>query len=229
MYRVEERTAEDTLASLVNHKVSGTIDESDDIFAKIQSFQTQICALTRTPHILRLMMQAEFNFTGVVDVTDERAEVDKQTMLDTDWFDSTFCVADFPRAETWARKVHEEVEKGKTVVALLPARTSQKWFHDLVLNAAHDVRFVQGHVVPNDAASKGRNAKALPAACIAVYRGFIPRLDRSQIKKPVGILKLETSFTTTTLPIEAGIVEQKEFPGSPGSSGASLEDDAAEH
>ncbi|CAK9034978.1 Uncharacterized protein SCF082_LOCUS21097 [Durusdinium trenchii] len=194
MYRVEERTAQDTLESLVHTRVSSTIDKNDDVFAQIKSFQSHFSAITRTPHMLRLTLQMEFNFVGVVDVTDHRAEVDKRTMLASEWFDSTFVVADFGAAETWAIKIHDEVQLGKTVVALLPARTSQKWFHDLVLNAAQDVRFVQGHVYPNNA--NPQSPKAMAPSCIAIYRGYIPKRPRDS-RSRVGFLSLETSCTTS--------------------------------
>jgi hypothetical protein len=149
-----------------------------------------------------------------VDVTDERAEVDKQTMLETDWFDCTFAVVDFAHAEVWARKVHAEVQKGKTVVAIMPARTSLKWFHDLVLQAASDVRFVQGGIMPNNSvAEHGKHPKALPAACIAIFRGYIPRRERDKNKTSVGILKLHTSFTTDSLDMDADVQETAKKPG----------------
>ncbi len=209
MYRVEERTAEDTLSSLVSHQISGTIEKNDEVFARIQSFQSHFATLTRTPHMLRLMMQNEFNFLGVVDVTDDKREMDDQSMLENDWFDCTFAVIDFGRAEMWTRKIHEEAEKGKTIVAIIPARTSQKWFHELVLNAASDIRFIQGNLMPNNALSvHGKSGSSMPACCIAIYKGYIPKKSRDV--KGVGILRLNTTFTEDKLDLSADVIYENE-------------------
>lgn len=45
----------------------------------------------------------------------------------------------------WLQKAHHEIQKGLTVVALLPARTHTKWFHEMVINKC-EIRFVQGKV-----------------------------------------------------------------------------------
>lgn len=42
-------------------------------------------------------------------------------------------------------KAHREAGLGATVVALLPARTDTRWFHEHVLGHA-EVRFVRGRV-----------------------------------------------------------------------------------
>lgn len=45
----------------------------------------------------------------------------------------------------FVKKAHEESQKGATVVMLLPARTEQSWFHDIVLKHA-EVRFIRKRV-----------------------------------------------------------------------------------
>lgn len=47
--------------------------------------------------------------------------------------------------EAFVRKAYEESRKGATVVLLLPARTEQPWFHEIVLPHA-EVRFVRKRV-----------------------------------------------------------------------------------
>ncbi|BCU09287.1 adenine methyltransferase [Sicyoidochytrium minutum DNA virus] len=203
MYRVEERTAEDTLSTLFSHKVSGSVRETDDVFARIRSFQSHFASLTRTPNMLRLMMQPEFNFVGVVDVTDAQSKYTKNQMLQEEWWDSTFVVVDYSRAEAWARKIHEEVQQGKSIVALLPARTAQKWFHDLVLNEATEVRFVQGQVVPNNEIQYGHKAKSMQPSCIAIYKNYVPRKDVPKGKSALTILEMNASFTSGTPDVSA--------------------------
>lgn len=45
----------------------------------------------------------------------------------------------------WVKKAYEESLKGTLVVMLLPARTSNAWFHDYILNKA-EIRFIRGRL-----------------------------------------------------------------------------------
>ena len=45
----------------------------------------------------------------------------------------------------WTEKAHREAHLGATVVALVPARTDTRWFHEHVLGHA-EVRFVKGRI-----------------------------------------------------------------------------------
>lgn len=45
----------------------------------------------------------------------------------------------------WIKKAHEEAQKGATVVALLPARTDTRWFHDYIYNQ-YEIRFIKGRL-----------------------------------------------------------------------------------
>ena len=46
----------------------------------------------------------------------------------------------------WIQKAHYEAQKGNTtIVALLPARTDTKWFHDYIYNQ-HEIRFLKGRL-----------------------------------------------------------------------------------
>ena len=47
----------------------------------------------------------------------------------------------------WVEKAHDEVKEKNTnfVVALLPARTDTKWFHDYIYNKA-EIRFLKGRL-----------------------------------------------------------------------------------
>lgn len=53
----------------------------------------------------------------------------------------------YGRATTdWVRKAFRESLAGALVVGLLPARTDTAWFHEWVLEAGAEVRFVRGRV-----------------------------------------------------------------------------------
>lgn len=45
----------------------------------------------------------------------------------------------------WIKKAHEEAQEGNTIVALVPARTDTKWFHDYIYNQ-YEIRFVKGRL-----------------------------------------------------------------------------------
>jgi len=45
----------------------------------------------------------------------------------------------------WVKKAHMEALKGTTTVALLPARTDTRWFHDYIYGK-HEIRFVKGRL-----------------------------------------------------------------------------------
>ena len=45
----------------------------------------------------------------------------------------------------WVRKAYLESLKGVTTIALLPARTDTKWFHDYILGNS-EVRFLKGRI-----------------------------------------------------------------------------------
>jgi DNA N-6-adenine-methyltransferase (Dam). len=53
----------------------------------------------------------------------------------------------------WVKKAYEESRKGCTVVCLLPADISTKWFHEWVIGKA-ELRFIQGRI-SFDGAKKG--------------------------------------------------------------------------
>lgn len=53
----------------------------------------------------------------------------------------------------WVEKAHEASQRGATVVALLPARTDTRWFHEHIKDAA-EIRFIRGRLCFND--SDGR-------------------------------------------------------------------------
>jgi len=48
----------------------------------------------------------------------------------------------------WMMKANEELNSGRVeiIVALLPARTDTKWFHESVVERGHEVRFIKGRV-----------------------------------------------------------------------------------
>lgn len=145
MYRIEDITLQDTLGGLLNSKVTGDVQKSDDAFAAIKSFQSSFKQISRTPAMIRAMLQLEFKFVGVVDASAMKPP-ELKSALRADWYQSVFVVVDYSNVEEWLEKCHAEAAKGKCVVAMVPSRTSTNWFHEMVLESAKEVRFVKGRV-----------------------------------------------------------------------------------
>lgn len=189
MKRLGARSSEDILQRLMSSSVSGTVDRSDEAFAAIRSFQTHFNRLNRTPEMIRVMLQCEFNFTGQIDAMDSSVGPEERArILEADWFDSTFVVVDYSDVEAWVDKVHREVEKGCTVVALVPARTNTQWFHERVLEGADEVRFVKGRIT-----FSGRSAPSAYPDAICIFRRFSSKAPRPK-RGGVAILQCSTSL-----------------------------------
>lgn len=191
MYKVEDKTLGDTLDSLISSSVTGTVETSDAAFSAIKSFQSNFKQIVRTPNMIRLMMQLEFNFSGVVDASDN--SINKKNALESDWFDSTFVVTDYSNVEVWLKKAILESEKGRTVVCLVPSRTNTHWFHDLVLDTAIEVRFVKGRVTM----TSKTNASSM-ADTIVIYTGIPNKRKRNKGSSKVAVIKCSTDMKSTT-------------------------------
>lgn len=90
-------------------------------------FQTDVCALAANAKCARF-------FTPEVDG------------LKQDWLDVCWMNPPYGRViAAWMRKAFESAAKGATVVALVPARTDTRWWHDYV-QRAHEIRFVKGRL-----------------------------------------------------------------------------------
>jgi hypothetical protein len=174
MKKVEDISLNHSLNNLLNSEVTGNIQKSDEAYAQIKSFQSSFRQITRSPEMIRLMLQLEFNFTGIVDASSMTAK-EKRKSLNSEWFDSSFVIVDYSNVEAWLDKCLHEGERGRTVVALIPARTSTCWFHDIVLEQAKEIRFVKGRVTINE------KQNSLPDALVIFHSvpNKRPRRDES--------------------------------------------------
>jgi len=55
----------------------------------------------------------------------------------------------------WVEKCHNECQKGKLIVMLIPARTDTSWFHNIILKNKYEYRFIKGRLKFGD---KGKSA-----------------------------------------------------------------------
>lgn len=169
MQRVEEQDMALALKGLISSSVSGSINTDDDAFAAIRGFEASFRQIKQTPQMVRILIQNEFAFDGVVNAWEMDA-AERARVLATEWYDATFLVADYSDVVPWVDKAVAECERGKLVVALVPARTNTLWFHEKVLKAAKEVRFIRGEVVREN--NKGHSATP---DCLVVYKCGITR------------------------------------------------------
>lgn len=104
-----------------------------------------------TPDEIFDPLKAEFGMIRDVSATADNAKCDKFFTIDDDglsqeWDSCNWMNPPFGRVmQKWVRKAHSEFIKGKMTVALIPARTNTKWWHECVQDIA-EVRFILGEV-----------------------------------------------------------------------------------
>lgn len=108
-----------------------------------------------TPDYIFKPLDAEFHFTLDAAASNENSKCStwitkEMNALRWDWTRTGGAVWVNPpysrgNVEAFVQKAYEESQKGATVVMLLPARTEQPWFHDIVLPHA-EVRFIRKRI-----------------------------------------------------------------------------------
>lgn len=114
--------------------------------AKNANTYTKFNINERTPEGFYRELDAEFNFD--FDPCPLHGE-DKQDGLQIKWGKRCFINPPYGRAiKIWLEKALHEIKVGNTQLAvfLLPAYTDVKWFHEMVLPIASEIRFVKGRL-----------------------------------------------------------------------------------
>lgn len=100
----------------------------------------------KTPAGFYHQLNEEFNFDYDPCPLNSTPEHDG---LHTDWGGSCYINPPYGKAvRSWLEKALFEIDKGHTQLAifLLPAYTDVKWFHEVVLPHAHEIRFIKGRL-----------------------------------------------------------------------------------
>ena len=97
----------------------------------------------RTPDLFISELSKEFPFNDDPCPLNPTPTIDG---LGRDWGTITFVNPPYSGVTPWIVKAIEESKKGKLIVMLLRGDTSTKWFHDLVIPNASDIRFVKGRL-----------------------------------------------------------------------------------
>jgi len=124
------------------------------------------CINERTPQALYDELNKEFRFDfdpcplNPIPLTDG---------LTVNWGKRCFINPPYGKAiRVWLEKAIVEIDKGNTNIAvfLLPAYTDVKWFHEIVLPKAKDVRYLKGRLKFGD-----HDNSAPFASMICVFEG----------------------------------------------------------
>lgn len=150
-----------------------------------------------TPIQLFNKLNTEFNFTvdvcaGVFTFKCKNFYTETENGLEQDWSnDICWMNPPYDQCALWLKKAYEESLRGATVVALIPARTDTKYWHDYCMNAS-EIRFIKGRLK----FGSSTNSAPFPSAIIvfnnssdtltisAYDRGYLVPLRR-QYKKAI--------------------------------------------
>lgn len=107
-----------------------------------------------TPQSFFDELNNEFHFTLDPCATKANAKCNKFYTIDEDGLQQDwggeilFCNPPYGKAiANWVRKCSQESKKpNTTVVALLPARTDTRYFHDYIYGKAKEIRFIKGRL-----------------------------------------------------------------------------------
>ena len=100
----------------------------------------------KTPSGFYSQLNNEFNFNFDPCPLKENPDFDG---LQTDWGKRCYINPPYGKAiRGWLEKGLSEIQKGNTELAvfLLPAYTDVKWFHEVVLPKAIEIRFIKGRL-----------------------------------------------------------------------------------
>lgn len=86
----------------------------------------------------------------------------------SEWGKRCFVNPPYSDIRRFLEKALAEIEGGRTEVAvfLIPSRTDTKWWHELVMPNASDIRFIKGRLKFNDS----KNPAPFPS-CIVILKG----------------------------------------------------------
>ena len=106
--------------------------------------------LWQTPIEIFNKLNSEFFLTCDVAANDknhlcERWITKDMNAFDTEWSLSNWCNPPYSDIKPWVKKAIEQHKQGKTIVMLVPADTSVKWFK-LAYESCNEVRFISGRL-----------------------------------------------------------------------------------
>lgn len=115
-----------------------------------------------TPKKFYDRLNSEFNFD--FDPCPLRSEFDG---LLTEWNGSIFCNPPYSNIEPFIRKGLDEIRlfNAKVIVYLIPVRSDTKYWHELIMKRADEIRFVKGRLNFNES-----KAPAPFPVCLVIFK-----------------------------------------------------------
>lgn len=129
----------------------------------------------RTPDSLYKSLDDEFHFGIDVAADPENTKcpiyfTKEDNALFKEWGGrgAVFCNPPYSRkiGEWVLKAAYEHSKTGETIVLLIPARTDTKWFHQVVLPYAAEIRFLRGRVKFLDQEGKPKNSATFPSMVV---------------------------------------------------------------
>lgn len=134
------------------------------------------CISWGTPQDLFDALDQEFHFTLDAAASDKNHKCKKYYTEEMDglshsWEGETVFLNP-PYGKTiglWMKKAYDENRRGATVVAVVPARTGTRWFHDYVYGKS-ELRFIKGRLKFTDEDGNAKDPAPFDSM-IVIYRG----------------------------------------------------------
>ena len=126
-----------------------------------------------TPQDLFDQLNNEFHFTMDVCATKDNAKCKRYWTKEDDgltqeWDSCCFMNPPYGREiGKWVSKANLTANMGGVVVALLPARTDTKWFHDHIYDEGYEIRFIKGRLKFGDS----KNSAPFPSMIVIFSKG----------------------------------------------------------
>lgn len=147
--------------------------------------------LWQTPQALFDNLNKEFNFNCDVAASQENTMCDQFIGEEHDslgkhrWLKSNWCNPPYSDIKPWIEKAITEHQKGKTIVMLVPADTSVKWFK-LAYESCNEVRFISGRLSFINAETQKPANGNNKGSCIFIWRAHckshcVSMVDRDQL------------------------------------------------
>lgn len=140
--------------------------------------QESIKDLWQTPKEIFKHLNKEFYFTCDVAANENNRLVahyidERVNALDSDWGSINWCNPPYSDITPWVRKATEQHRQNKTIVMLVPANTSVKWFK-LAYESCNEVRFISGRISFINADTKKPVNGNNKGSVLFIWRGNTP-------------------------------------------------------
>ena len=151
-------------------EVLAVMDQRGNDMGNLKGLFSSATDLWATPQAFFDKLNTEFGFTLDPCALPTNAKCEKfytpdDNGLTKDWGgEKVFCNPPYGRAiYDWVRKCSQESRKPNTiVVALLPARTDTRYFHEFIYGKAKEIRFIKGRLKFGDS----KNSAPFPSMVV---------------------------------------------------------------